>query len=355
MSDTYGTHMLDDLDNIRRVDSQNMLDIVLRFPEHIEDAVNLAEIFSLTPFRPDNIIVAGMGGSAIGGEILSDFLFESLKIPIIVNKRGELPAFADKKTLLFVVSYSGNTEETLNQFSKGLKTGCRIIAITSGGKVEEICKSTKTPMIKIPPNFQPRVAIAYLFFPMLIVLKKLELYNPKGEITDAIEAVKSLRDKIKPDVKSENNVAKALAQKLYKKIPVIYSGVNYKAIANRWHTQFNENAKILAWCGFLPEIDHNEIVGWCDCYCQDQYMVLHLRDPLESKELQKRTDVTIRDIFEVSACGSHQIVAEGETKLGRMMYLLHLGDVTSIYLAILRGTDPTPVQAIDRLKRALSE
>lgn len=347
--------MLDDLNHIKSVDSENMLDVVLRFPEQIEDAVNLAEGISLPPLRPDNIIVAGMGGSAIGGEMLSDFLFESLKIPIIINKRRELPAFANKKTLLFVVSYSGNTEETLNQFSEGLEAGCMIVAITSGGKVEETCKSRKTPMIKIPPHFQPRVAIAYLFFPMLIVLKKLDLYHPKEEITDAIDTVKSLRDKIKSNIKSEDNLAKGLAQKLYKKIPVIYSGVNYKAIANRWHTQFNENAKILAWCGFLPEIDHNEIVGWCDCYCQDQYMVLHLRDPLESKELQKRTDVTIRNIFKESACGSHQIFAAGETRLGRMMYLLHLGDVTSIYLAILRGTDPSPVHTIERLKRALTE
>lgn len=350
--------ILDDLDAIKKVDSNNLLDIVRKFPEQMEDAVETAEKVEIEEFKPLHIVIAGMGGSAIGGDILANWLSDRTDIPIFVNRVYNLPSFAGKNTLLFAVSYSGNTEETLNLFDDGIANGCKIIAITTGGKLENRCKNKNVRLISIPKGMPPRAAIAYLFVPMAVVLKKLGIYLPDKEMDVAIENLKVLRERLVPENPTQNNPAKQIALQLQNETPIIYGSGIYSAIARRWQTELNENSKVLAWHGTFPEMNHNEIEAWGNDDNSKRFTAVLLRDNfLPESRLQKRIILTKNSILNKNAKKVVEVVAEGgEEKdyLARMLFSTYLGDFVSIYLAILRGVDPTPVNTIESFKRDLA-
>jgi glucose/mannose-6-phosphate isomerase len=350
--------ILDDLDEIKRIDTKDMLGVISNFPEQIQEAQSIAKAVEIEAFSTYHGVVAGVGGSAIGGDILASWLFKRINIPIFVNRAYKLPSFAGENTLLFAVSYSGNTEETLSLFEEGKNKGCKIIAITSGGTLAERCREDNITVVSIPQGKPPRAAVAYLFIPIVVVLKKLGMYDPDYEVAVAIENLKKLRENLVPDHPIEKNLAKQIAINLHGETPIIYGLAIFNAIAKRWQTQLNENAKMLAWYGTFPEMNHNEMQAWAADDNSKSFTVVLLRDNyLIEGRLQKRVSLTKKMIFEKQAKKVIEVVAEGggeKDYLARMLYSMYLGDYVSIYLSILRGLDPTPVSAIEGFKRELA-
>ncbi len=345
--------MLDDVKNMKEIDEEDMLGILENFPEHIEEELEESEI-NLLPFQPDNIVVTGMGGSAIVGDTLKNFLAKRIKVPVYVNKDYTLPSFVGDKTLLIVISYSGNTEETLSAARRGIDRNAKVVAISSDGELEKICRERGLVFIPIPSGYPPRAAFAFLFVPVLKLLSELLIYDSEVDMLDAVKVLKELRDRIKADIPKKENEAKKLAERIHGKIPIIYGHSIYNAVANRWHTQFNENAEILSWYGPLPEMNHNEIVGWDgdEADKKSHFIPIFLRDKKEPDVIQKRIELTKELVFE-DIDDVIEVWTDAETQLARILYLVYLGDYVSIYLALLRGKNPEPVRVIDELKKRL--
>ncbi|MFO7792301.1 MAG: bifunctional phosphoglucose/phosphomannose isomerase [Candidatus Saliniplasma sp.] len=344
--------MLDDVEELKKIDSQDMLGTLEEFPEQIEKVVEDLDI-NLLPFQPYEIVVTGMGGSAIVGDILKSFLANRITIPIHVNKDYTIPSFVNENTLVFVVSYSGNTEETLSAARNALKEGAKVIGISSDGELEKLCEEKGVVFIQAPKDYHPREAIAFLFIPVLKILTEMLVYDSDVAIIDTVEELKKLRDRIKCGIRTDENPAKKIAKRIKGKIPVIYGHSIYNAVANRWHTQFNENAEVLAWYGAFPEMNHNEIVGWKGDNKTEDFIPILLRHKGEDESIDRRIGLTKDLVFEEKCDDIIELYAEGETQLARILYLIYFGDYISIYLALLYGRDPSPVKIIDELKERL--
>ncbi len=287
-----------------------------------------------------NIIVCGMGGSGIPGDILSSYV--NLDIPIVTVKNYRLPGFVNNKSLVFIISYSGNTEEALSCFKKALGIGSRIIGITSGGKLKKLCERHKKDLALAKKGLQPRSAIPLLLMPLIRVLHNSKLIdNQETYVKKAIEALSK-------DVYSD--MGKKLAEKLKDKIPIIYASENYKSVAYRWKTQLNENAKILAFSQAFPELNHNEIVGYE--HLVGDYYVIMIQDEADLPKIKKRMSIT-KGLIGEKGVSSTVIVIKGACKLSKILSAIHIGDWTSLHLAGLYGIDPTPVDIIENLKKQL--
>jgi len=350
--------MLDDLENISKIDKSGMLDAVEKFPDQIEDTesiVNNSQLSSI--FKIDNIIINGMGASGITGDIVQNLFRDKLDIPIFVSRSYDLPKWANKNTLLFSQSYSGNTEETLSTFKHACQKKCKIIGISSGGKLEEYCEKREIPYIKIPSGFQPRAATAYTLFSSLWALKKIGVIKNyvESEIDHAIAITKELRIQNKKTVNLKDNISKQYAKQLFNTIPQIYAFDFYTPIAKRWCQQFNENSKIICRHDEIPECNHNDIVGWSmNPEISKKFTCIIFRDKSEeSIYMSKRLDF-MKEFYETASSKVLEIHAKGKKRLAKMMYMMYLGDFTSCYLAIIRKIDPTPVDAITELKKELA-
>jgi glucose/mannose-6-phosphate isomerase len=349
--------ILDDRESIKKLDKSSMLNHLAKTPDYCRDAIKRAEQTNVpTKVKPKNIVIVGMGGSAIGGEILKDWLRDELPIPIEVNRDYTLPAYVDKDTIVFANSYSGNTEETLSSFLAARRRKCTTVAITSGGQLQAFCKKLQVPHVTIPSGLPPRVAVPYLFFPLPVILEKMGiLSNVRDELEEAISVFERISKANSPDVLTENNMAKKLANELRDTIPVVYGFRQYSVVAHRFKTQFNENSKLHSKHDVFPELNHNETVGWeAPEILTKNYSVILIRDPEEPPELRNRIDTTKSLVFS-RAKKVHEINADGTGKLAKMFSVLCIGDYTSIYLAILQNKDPTPVKIIDNVKKELAK
>lgn len=351
--------MLDDLEIISKIDKSNMLDTVARFPEQIKETIGIINSSDLPGFfKIDNIIISGMGGSAISGEIIKTLLRDKINIPIFVNKDYTLPKWANKNTLILSQSYSGNTEETLSTFKHASQKKCKIIGISSSGKLKEFCEKRNVPHIKIPSGYQPRAATAYLLFSSILTLKKVGLLRDSfdSEIEEVIELTTDFRNHNNKKIKEKDNFSKQIANKIFNTIPQIYGWNIFTPIANRWCTQFNENSKIIARYDIVPECNHNDIVGWSQNpeMSKNFTCILFRDDKNESVFISKRLDF-MKKLFKDVAANVIEIHVKGKKRLAKMMYAMYLGDFVSCYLAILRKTDPTPVDIITELKKSLAE
>jgi len=348
------TDVLDQLEKIKRIDKRNMLGHCVKTHEYCEDAVRLAKQVSLSYRKPQRILVTGMGGSAIGGEILRDWLLNELPIPIEVCRDYILPAHVNKETLVFAISCSGNTEETLSAFVDAVKRGCMIITITSGGHLLSFSKELQVPHLTIPSGLPPRATLPYLFFPLPILMEKLGILQSKEkEIQETVRVVKSLSRENSPETPVKNNQSKKLALELNETIPVVYGFREYAAVAHRLKMQFNENSKVPCKREVFPELNHNEVVGWEASETLTKcFSILLIRDRNEPPEIKNRIDTT-NSLALNKAKKVLEIYARGESKLARMFSVLHVGDFASVYLAILHNTDPTPVETINKIKEEM--
>jgi glucose/mannose-6-phosphate isomerase len=319
------------------------------------DTSNVAKV-KLNVRSIENITLCGLGGSAIGGDLLKSYLAGELNVPFLVNRHYTLPQFVGKNSLVIISSYSGNTEETTTAFKEAIKRGAKILCISSGGAVAKLAKKKKIPLINIPGGLPPRAALGYSFFPLLITLGKLGLIKNKGrEIKEALALLKEKSDEYgNPDPAA--NKAMQLAEQLRGRIGVVYSSTErFDAVATRWRGQMAENGKSLMFGHVLPEMNHNELVGWKMLTEQMREMqVMFLRDKNDYTRVKVRLDIT-KGVIAEHTQHITEVWSEGTSLLARMFSLVYLGDWISFYLAILHNVDPTPVKVIDYLKNELSK
>jgi len=339
---------------IKKIDKHGMIELCVNMPEHSQNAIRLAEQTPLICGEIRNVIVGGMGGSAIGGEILQNWSMDKVFVPVFICRDYVLPSFADKKTLVFIVSYSGETEETLSVFNDAVRKGCMVVSVTSGGRLLSLSNEHEFPCVVIPKNLPPRMAFPYLFFPLAIVMKKLGIIkNLEEEIEEALNVLEKVTFQNAPTVPTEKNLSKTLALKLCGTVPVVYATQKYEAVARRWKTQFNENSKLPSKYEVFPELAHNEVVGWEKAEnLAKTFSIILLREHEETQQIRRKIELTKKFALK-ELSGLFEIYASGKTLLAKMLSLLCIGDFASLYLAILRGVDPYPVETISKIKAEL--
>ena len=349
--------ILDDLAEIKRIDKSDMLSFCVEAPKLCRKAAKLAEAVRVNYSRPQTIIVAGMGGSAIGGELLKDWTRDKIDVPIEICREYSLPAYANKKNLVFVISYSGETEEALSMFLDATKRNCMTFCISSGGKLLRFAEKLSLPYLRVPSGFPPRAALPYLLLPMPIILEKLRLIsNVSSEISEAVKILERVKRENLPEKLLNNNFSKKLALGIDGTVPVIYGFGIYRAVAQRYKQEFNENSKIPAKWDFFSELNHNEIVGWeavkelAECFS-----IIFIRDKDEPEEIHERIEATKELISQEATKKIFEVWSSGQSRLAKMLYTIYIGDFTSVYLAILRGVDPTPVETISLLKERITQ
>lgn len=303
------------------------------------------------------ILVTGLGGSAIGGDLLRVYCQERLGIPVLVNRDYGLPAFAGSSTLVFAVSYSGNTEETLSAYRLARERGCAVVVLTSGGKLQAMGAADGAPVIQIPPGLAPRAATGYLFLPMLAVLERLKVLSGVGqEVTELVQLLDTYANVYGLETPTDRNPAKQLALNLKDRIPVVWGASGTTEVAAlRWKGQINENAKAPAYWNSFPELNHNEIVGFGQpVELLQKLWLIMLKDKGDHPRVEYRMEVTKRVVADKVA-GVTEVVSAGDGLLARLYSLIYMGDWTSFYLALLYGIDPGPVRVIDYLKEELAK
>ncbi len=336
---------------VAKVDRGRMRDVIAAFPEQLAEGMRRGLGLSTELAHMPRIFIAGMGGSGIAGEIFSAWVADRSKIPIHPIHDYRLPAYAKPGDLLIAVSYSGDTEETLAAAAQGIKLGCRLVCVTSGGALATLAGDAKAPLIEVPGGIPPRYAFGYLFGILPSVGAEWVDGDLRGELDRATVHLRDLRDRYRPESPLKRNRAKQLATRLKGTTPVVYGAPPFDTIAHRWQTQFNENAKMLAFSSALPEADHNEIVGWALDSSARRFTPILLRDADETPEMRRRLDATAALFGKRTKV--EQVHDDDDQLLGRMLGTLFLGDFVSLYLATLRRVDPAPMAPITELKERL--
>ncbi len=353
--------MLDDEKIYDKHDPGDIHSLLFDFHKQFSIGQEIAETSDFNLIDPSEVrqvVVAGMGGSAIGADLLRCYALYEMKVPLIVNRDYLIPGFVDKNTLVILSSYSGNTEEMLTSLEAARFLGAQLFAITSDGQLSDFAQDLTFGYIEIPQGLPPRAALGYSFIPLTTLC---ELW---GFIPDQHKAIESTQyalhkgaEKLAKDVPTDENAAKKLAQKLHGKLPIIYSSPRLEAVATRFRGQISENAKALAYSSVLPEMNHNELVGWKNIYELGKYIQPIF---LEDSEDYPRNKFRMNFVADVMReLGVEPIFLRPPQKdapfMTRMFELIQLGDFASYYLAMLNEQDPKPVHIIDKLKAALSQ
>lgn len=348
---------LDDPKIYSQLDPGHMLTHLHNFPQLCRRAWQIIMDFNLpSTLSPVNkVVFLGMGGSAIGGDLVGSLAAKESRIPVLVCREYDLPRYVDGETLVIASSYSGQTEETLSAFGQALNTPAKKLAITTGGKLKSLCEKEKIPCISFDYPTQPRAALPFSFFISLGLLQRLDIIPDKS--LDVSETIFKLQDtalKINESINIAQNAAKSLAQKLYGRLAVIYGAGITTEVAHRWKTQINENSKTMAFYEFFSELNHNAVVGYS--FPEElvhQTMVVLLDSDLIHERNRLRYNVT-QSLLEQAGIYYQVLRGEGDSALSQMMTLILFGDYVSYYLALLSQADPTPVKPIDFLKDKLA-
>ncbi|UCE97331.1 MAG: bifunctional phosphoglucose/phosphomannose isomerase [Dehalococcoidia bacterium] len=347
---------LDNLNVYKKYDPQNMLAHIHNVPELCHQAWQMATTFYLPPDYSgiDKVVVLGMGGSAIGGDLAASLVTGEADMPILVQRDYTLPSFVDDNTLIIASSYSGMTEETLSAFGQALNTDAKKLVITTGGRLEELAQEKGIPIFSFDYKAQPRAVLPFSFIPILNFLQRLGFINDKSADLDEMSVVlKQLANNIDESSPLSRNKAKQLAYSLFGKLTVIYGSCITNEVARRWKTQINENSKAWAFYETFPELNHNTVVGYSyPPELAPNIFVVMLKTRYLSQQILKRYQITIQ-ILEKSNINSCVIEGLGESRLAQIMSLVLFGDYISYFLAILNRVNPTPVEAIDFLKSQL--
>lgn len=319
------------------IDNSNMLKVIEDFPKQCRTALELAGGMVVSG-KVDKIVVCGMGGSAVGGDLLKAYMHNS-RIPVFVVRDYKVPNFVDENSLVFAVSYSGSTEETISAFEDAARKKAKTVAVASGGQLASMAKK----VIKIPGGLQPRAALGYLFFPVLGVLANSGIADVKGKEIEEMLGILSKTDDFK-------TTGERIAKKIGMRTPLIYSSELFGAVAYRWKTQFNENSKVAAFHHVFSEMNHNEIAGYQNINKND-FIAIFIRDAHDNERIKLRMDVT-KEIIS-SRIDVEELFTRGEGLLSRIFSGIYYGDFASYYLALANRIDPTPVNVIENLKKKL--
>jgi glucose/mannose-6-phosphate isomerase len=338
---------------VAAVDKAGQLADVLGMPDQLRDALWRVESARLTAEdTPGGLVVAGMGGSGIGGSLARAVLGDRASRPIMLARGYALPAWTTPDTTVLCSSYSGNTEEVLAIYDAAGALGARRIVATTGGKLAQSAREGGVPVIPIPGGFQPRVAVAYS---LVVSLEVAGLCGAGEQLHSEIDVAAARAERLVsewgPDG-AEDSLPKSLARRLRGTVPQVAGAGLTAPVAYRWKTQLNENAKIPCFCHELPELDHNEISGWEGAAGLGRFSAVFLDDSDLHPRIRQRIELT-RGLIAGNAAGTYRIESIGQSRTERVISLVLLGDLVSLYLAVLRGVDPTPVPAIEHLKSAL--
>jgi glucose/mannose-6-phosphate isomerase len=326
-----------------------MQELIKSFTKHITESISISKSASLAPFsgKIGNVLICGLGGSGIGGTIIAQVVAQDANCSITINKDYKIPAFVNETTLVLCCSYSGNTEESLEMLEQAQAKGATIACITSGGKLEEIAISKGYNHIIIPGGNPPRAAFGLAFPTLFFMLNHYNIIsnNYVDQFNNAIATINTEEENI-------INEAKAVTKKLVDKIPVIYADANYEGVAVRFRQQINENAKMLCWHHAIPEMNHNELVGWRTK--NEDLAVVILRNEDDYFRTQKRMEVN-KTVFKKYTSTIIEIYSKGNSPLEKSLYLIHLGDWISYFLGMKNGVDITEVDVITKLKSELAK
>jgi glucose/mannose-6-phosphate isomerase len=333
-----------------------MLGTVAALPEHIEAgyASGLATTGLPALDGVTSVVFCGMGGSAVAGDILRQTFRGRLSVPVDVNRTPALPEYAGPHTLVIASSFSGGTSETLSSVEEAIRRGCRMLAITSGGRLRALCEEHAIATASVPTGFQPRAALGHLTFAMLGALEAAGLVpSIAGDVQETLTSIRGLIAGMTPDVPLADNPAKELAAWLGDRVPVMWGADGVGAVAAmRWKTQCNENGKVPAWYSAMSELDHNEVVGWVRPY-GSLHAVIALRSDHELHEIAARFPLSL-DIARGAGAEVREVAVPGRGALATLLSLVTIGDFATCYVALRRGVDPTPVEVIQGLKAALA-
>jgi len=321
---------------------------IARFSKQLEEAIEIATKAVLTKkTNVHQVLVTGLGGSGIGGSVVAELVQDNCRVPVVVNKDYFLPSYINSNTLVVVSSYSGNTEETLSCLQQAIDKKAQIVCITSGGKVAEIAKKYNLDIILLPGGNPPRTCLGYS------VTQLLKILHFNGFISvDFVKLVQSAIAVMNSESENIKTEAKLIAEKLKGKMPVIYSLGSTESIAIRFRQQINENSKMLCWHHVIPEMNHNELVGWKTIDNRLAVVVLRTNFDYE-KNIQRLT--ICKDIFAKYTPHYIEIPAKGNSRFEQTFYLIHLTDWVSYYLAELNDVDAVEVKVIDYLKNSLAK
>jgi len=342
---------LDDLDALARIDPHGARRALAAFPAQCRTAQTLTASPPFTGRRPRIVVVAGMGGSASGGDLLAACAAD-LDVPVLVHRGYGLPGVAESDALVLVSSYSGDTVEAVSAFDAAVARRLPVAVITAGGALAERAATARCPGVALPAGLMPRMALGYLLLPAIALLADVGVAVATPEsVAEAIAAVDALGAELTPEHPTAGNEAKRLALAIGDRLPVIYGGPETAAAAYRWKTDIEENAKTFALAGALPEMNHNEIEAWQPPAAKDMHAVL-LRDANEAPEIARRFEI-VRELITPSAGGVSEVRGRGHGRLSRLLTLAYLGQWTSYYLGVLHDRDPWSVPILDEVKRRL--
>jgi len=348
MADGLGPGVLDTLD---------MHGVTAGLPEQVEAAVGLAESVHGLPGHDDveNVVVLGMGGSGIAGDVLAAVAGPFMPVPAVVSKGYECPSFVGEGTLCFAISFSGNTEETVEAATEAAAAGARMVVLSAGGQLAELASQWGAPWVQLPPSIpMPRAAIGAVSIPPLVVLERVGLFpGASGWIAEAVAQLRRRRDQLVKDGSPAHELARAIDRTM----PIVHGGGDLGAVAAlRWKNQVNENAKCPAFAAAHPELCHNDVCGWGQHgdVTRQVFTLVQLRHDHEHPQVGRRVEI-VREAMEEVVASVHEVRAEGEGALAQLFDLMLYGDFVSLHLAALAAVDPGPIPVLDDLKRRLAE
>ncbi len=342
----------------RETDPQDMLARISELPQQCRDAWANAQSLPLPAeyCQAEAVVILGMGGSAIGGDLLRTLLESECPVPIIVNRDYTIPAFVNERTLAIASSYSGNTEETLAALEAAQQAGAMLLAIATGGKLAARARELNVPLLTFDYRSQPRAALGHSIVALISIICRLGLVSDKAaDLDEAVSVMESWQRDINEAVPLTENEAKKLAVKLHERLSVVYGAGHLSEVARRWKGQLNENVKAWAFFEQLPEMNHNALAGTeFPADLAEKIVAVMLTSPLDHPRTRVRFQIT-QEIFSQRGVSCEVVEARGSSRLAQMLSAVHFGDYVSFYLAMLYGVDPTSLEAVDYLKRRLAE
>jgi len=369
VSKVSAREILDDKEAILALDQSGSFKDELAFSENLKKAIRNVKAFDLPEKvkvgrhtirydKANKVVFAGMGGSAIAGDIVKDWAEGEAQVPMETIRSYHLPAYTDNDTLVFLISYSGNTEETLSCMLDAVKKGCKMISISSDGALQRVAQALGLPLIGLPKMAAARVSFPYLFAPLPYLLAKVRVLSAdkvEKEMSEATYMIGKLTREYAIEAPYEENFAKQAAFQIFGTVPVIYSYCKHRSVGLRFKTQINENCKLPARCDIFPELDHNEIMGWeASKQIIKHYTLVLLRGPEEPREVKTRIEV-LKEKFFKKARSVMEINTQGKTALARIFSLLFTADMISLYLSVLHRRDPVASQTFQILKYEVTE
>lgn len=326
-----------------------MKNLVRKLNEQLKDAQQIAQGIKADSSKSfSNIVISGLGGSGIGGSITKDLLFDLSKLPIVLNRGYALPNFVDEHSLVIISSFSGNTEETLIALQQAIEKKATIFCISSGGKVIDLAKKHQLNFVQLPTAFSPRAMLSYSLTQLVYALKAYGVFE--ANLDNIWEGI---IQSIETNTASIQKEAKMLADFFYKKTPILYCVDGFNGVSERFRQQINENSKMLGWHQTVPEMNHNELVGWTTSQDHKDKSVLFMTNPSDYE--RNRTRIELNQEIISNYAETKKIESKGANNFEQSFYWIHLGDWTSVYLSELNGVDVMEVKVIDYLKSELGK